>query len=151
MYLWILIFRFYSMHVFLSLGSNLGNRRKNIQQAIKALNSFAGYVTKKSKICETEPDGVKNHPMFLNCCVEIETDLPPLKLLSVCQKIERQLGRSKSEKGKMLPRTIDIDILFYGNKIIKTKKMIIPHPKIVEREFVLKPLVEILPRENFNL
>lgn len=131
------------MRVFLSLGSNLGCRLQNIQQAIKTLNIFAGRVIKKSKIYETEPEGVKNQLMFLNCCVEIKTDLSPHKLLVACQKIEHRLGRPPKEKGKMLPRTIDIDILFYGNKIIKNKHLTIPHPKIPKREFVLKPLSEI--------
>lgn len=133
------------MRVFLSLGSNLGDRRKNLQLAIKALNASAGRVIKKSKTYETKPHGVKNQPMFLNCCIEIETNLKPLKLLAACQKIEKLLGRLKSEKGKMLPRTIDIDILFYGNEIINTPKLTLPHPRIAEREFVLKPLAEIAP------
>lgn len=132
------------MQVFLSLGSNLGNRRKNIQQAIKALNASAGHVIKKSKIHETAPHPPSLHPMFLNCCVEIDTNLSPYKLLAACEKTERHLGRPRKEKGKMLPRTIDIDILFYGNKTINTAKLKIPHPKISEREFVLKPLSEIL-------
>lgn len=131
------------MQVFLSLGSNLGDRRLMIKKAISELNKFTGCIIKKSKIYETEPVGNKNQPMFLNCCVEIETDLPPLKLLSACQKIEKRLGRQQLEKGLGLPRTIDIDILFYGNEIIVTPKLKIPHPRIAEREFVLKPLVEI--------
>ena len=131
------------MQVFLSLGSNLGDRRALIGLAISELNNSAGRVIKKSKIHETKPVGKTDQPMFLNCCVEIKTDLPPLKLLSACQKIEKQLGRQQSEKGLGLPRTIDIDILFYGNKILNTPKLKIPHPRIGEREFVLKPLAEI--------
>ncbi|MEK7172143.1 MAG: 2-amino-4-hydroxy-6-hydroxymethyldihydropteridine diphosphokinase [Patescibacteria group bacterium] len=136
---------------YLSLGSNLGDRRALIKKAIGELNIFAGRVVKKSKIHETKPVGKTDQPMFLNCCIEIETDLSPLKLLSACQKIEKQLGRLKSEKGLGLPRTIDIDILFYGNEILDTPRLKIPHPRISEREFVLKPLAEILTRENFNL
>ncbi|MBI4994998.1 2-amino-4-hydroxy-6-hydroxymethyldihydropteridine diphosphokinase [Candidatus Peregrinibacteria bacterium] len=139
------------MRIFLSLGSNLGNRRALIKQAISELNASAGRVIKKSKIYETEPVGNKNQPMFLNCCVEIETDLPPLKLLAACQKIEKRLGRLPEEKGKMLPRTIDIDILFYGNRIINTPKLTLPHPRICEREFVLKPLAEIAFRAGTEL
>lgn len=131
------------MQVFLSLGSNLGDRRTLIKMAISELNKFAGRIIKKSKIYETKPVGKIDQPMFLNCCVEIETDLSPLKLLSACQKIEKRLGRLQSEKGLDLPRTIDIDILFYGKEILDTPKLKIPHPRIAEREFVLKPLSEI--------
>ena len=131
------------MQVFLSLGSNLGDRRLTIKKAISGLNKTAGHVIKQSSIHETKPVGKTDQPMFLNCCVEIETDLPPLKLLAACQKIEKQLGRLKSEKDLGLPRTIDIDILFYGNETLDTPKLKIPHPRIKEREFVLKPLAEI--------
>lgn len=131
------------MQVFLSLGSNLGDRRLMIKKAISELNKIAGHVIKRSSIHETKPVGKIDQPMFLNCCVEIKTDLKPLGLLSVCQKIEKRLGRSQSEKGKMLPRTIDIDILFYGKEVVDTPKLKIPHPRIAEREFVLKPLTEI--------
>lgn len=130
-------------YIYLSLGSNLGNRQENIKKALEAIAHTIGNIKKISGFYETEPWGKKNQPWFLNCCSEIETILSHQELLEKCQNIEKIMGRTK--KGKWGPRVIDIDILFYGDKSSKTAKLTIPHPRIRNRRFVLKPLHEIAP------
>jgi 2-amino-4-hydroxy-6-hydroxymethyldihydropteridine diphosphokinase len=126
--------------VYLGLGSNLGDRRANLEAAIEKL---ALDVKRRSSIYETEPRDFRNQPWFLNQVVEAETDLFPRQLLSHIQKVERDLGRKRTvAKG---PRTIDIDILLYGNGVIKTSDLEIPHPRLAERRFVLEPLAELAP------
>lgn len=126
------------MKVYIGLGSNLGDRVGNLEKACRFLDC-----SEKSKICETEPFGVKNQPKFLNTVCAIETDLTPQDLLSHVKKIERKLGRRK--RAKWGPREIDIDILFYGDEIIDEPDLKIPHPGIPERRFVLEPLFKIAP------
>jgi len=130
--------------VFLGLGSNLGDREKNIQEALRLLgeNNLVKGV-KTSSLYETEPEGVKEQPLFLNGVLEMETDLSPRALLDTLQAIEKQLGRKKGRKWG--PRIIDLDILLYGQLIIKEKNLEIPHPLLTQRSFVLIPLAEIAP------
>jgi 2-amino-4-hydroxy-6-hydroxymethyldihydropteridine diphosphokinase len=129
--------------VYLSLGSNLGNREGHLRQAIERLDRTGARVVRRSSIYETEPRDLREQPWFLNQVVESETALFPIQLLSAIQKIERELGRKRvTPKG---PRTIDIDILLYGNFTIRTNALEIPHPRMLERRFVLEPLAEIAP------
>lgn len=129
---------------YLGIGSNLGDRQKNIRLAIKKIKTLEDTkVIKVSKLMETEPrGGPKNQPKFLNAALKIKTNTPPLILLSRLKKIEKELGRIKTVR--FGPRPIDLDILFYGDKIINRKDLKVPHPKVFEREFVIKPLLEII-------
>ena len=128
--------------VFIGLGSNIGNKEDYINKAMTFISEL--YTVKKiSHLYHTEPVGNIKQDWFLNCSVEIETDVDPKKLLSTVKSIERKLGRTKSVKNG--PRTIDIDILFYGDYILKTKSLVIPHPLLQERLFVLQPMMDIDP------
>ena len=128
--------------IYLSLGSNLGDRAANLRAAIDALAPFA-HVKKISSFYETEPVDYLNQPWFLNCVVEAETSLGPLELLHALRKIESHLG-SKKEFAKG-PRLLDMDILFYGDETISLPELQIPHPRMLQRNFVLAPLAEIAP------
>ena len=131
------------MSVYLALGTNLGEKEKNIKNAISSLNTNLIIVKKVSKIEETVPVDFINQPNFLNCVVEVQTSLGPEKLLLCVKKIEKEMGRVKTiDKG---PRIIDIDILLYDNLLIDLPQLKIPHPLMTERDFVLKPLLEIAP------
>lgn len=132
--------------VYLGLGSNVGDREEYIEQAIFLLEKYAGLqVLRHSSNCETEPEGGSAQPLFINAAVAIKTKLDPYKLLDVCHEIEAALGREREiERG---PRTIDIDILLYGDEVISDDKLQIPHPLMHERLFVLKPLNEIAPKQ----
>lgn len=128
---------------YLGVGSNLGDRRKNIKEAIKKLNALKETkVIKVSRIIEAKPEGGPPQGKFLNACLKIETSLPALTLLKKLKIIEKELGRKRTAPNG--PRPIDLDILFYGNKIISRKGLKVPHPKMFEREFVIKPLSEII-------
>ncbi|MDD5568632.1 MAG: 2-amino-4-hydroxy-6-hydroxymethyldihydropteridine diphosphokinase [Candidatus Omnitrophica bacterium] len=129
---------------YLSLGSNLGNRRKNIGQAIRKINLLKDTkVLKHSSIIETDPvGGPRNQPKFLNASLKISTLLSPLKLLKKIKIIEKEMGRVKSMRNG--PRVIDLDILLYGDKIIREKNLIVPHPRMFVRDFVIKPLAEVI-------
>ena len=126
---------------YLGVGSNLGNRRETIKSAVKEINALEGTkVIKSSKIIETDPvGGPARQGKYLNSALKIRTNLTPFTLLKRLKQIEKKLGRKKTVR--FGPRTIDLDILFYGNKIINRKNLKIPHPKIFEREFVIKPLM----------
>jgi len=129
--------------VYLSLGSNLGDRAKNLRDAIAALGNAGVSVVRVSSIYETEPVDYLDQPWFLNCVVEAETELAALDLLYTLRGIEAQMGSKKLiAKG---PRLIDIDILLYGNEIIDTPELQIPHPGMHLRRFVLEPLAEVAP------
>ena len=128
--------------IYLSLGSNLGKREDYLKQAIELLKGFCRKL-KASSIYETEPWGETNQPKFLNLCVEAETDLPPKDLLDRLKKLEKKLGRKHNAKWG--PREIDIDILFYGELVMREKGLSIPHPQLAARAFVLVPLREIAP------
>jgi 2-amino-4-hydroxy-6-hydroxymethyldihydropteridine diphosphokinase len=129
--------------IYLSLGSNLGDRRANLEAAIARLQAEDLRVTRVSSLYETEPRDVPNQPWFLNQVVEAETDLFPRQLLTRVRNIERLMGRKRtSPKG---PRVIDVDILLFGNAVVKTPDLEIPHPRLTERRFVLEPLCELAP------
>ena len=130
--------------VYLSLGSNLGNREGHLRRAIAALPPSGVQVRQVSSIYETEPVDYLDQPWFLNCVLEAETDLEPPALLEALRSIESQLGSQKEfAKG---PRKIDLDILLYGNETIATPELQIPHPRMLQRRFVLTPLAELAPR-----
>jgi len=129
--------------IFLSLGSNLGDRAANLERAIEALSGIGVKVLRRSSIYETEPVDFLAQPWFLNCVVEAETSLAPRQLLDKLQAIERNLGSKKLvPRG---PRIVDLDILFYGTEVIHAEGMEIPHPRLAERRFVLVPLAELVP------
>lgn len=126
--------------VFVSLGSNVGNREDNIYRTIKCI-SRRSKVLRVSSFYATSPLGYKKQPEFLNCVLSIETNFGPMSLLKYFKKVEKILGRVKTFRWG--PRVIDIDIIFYGNAIIQTNNLIIPHPEMHLRKFVLIPLCEI--------
>ncbi len=133
-----------SQTVYLSLGSNVGERAKNLQNAIAALADAGVEVSRISSIYETEPVDLREQPWFLNCVVEAQTNLPPLELLQALRAIEARMGSKKLvAKG---PRLIDMDILLYGNETIDTPELQVPHSRMHLRRFVLAPLAEIAPR-----
>ena len=125
--------------VYLGLGSNLGDRQANLDRALEFLSQRLR-MGKVSSIYDTEPLGDSNQPRFLNLVCQAFTRLEPTALLALAKGIERKLGRT-GKSGK--PRTIDIDILLYGDQAIETPELVIPHPKMTERAFVLIPLDEI--------
>lgn len=134
------------MHtVYLSLGSNLGDRKATMHRAIGLLNERAGSVDRQSSFIETEPWGFESTNKFLNMCVCLLTTLSPEQLLMATKQIERELGRTqKSVNGQYHDRPIDIDILMYDDVHIDSNDLTLPHPHMQEREFVMKPLREIL-------
>lgn len=133
--------------IYLSLGTNLGNRKANMEMAIKKIEKQIGNIISQSAFYSSEPFGFESDNLFLNCAVEISTTLLPYELLTATQLIEKEMGRTnKTDTKGYSDRIIDIDILFYSNEVICNKTdLIVPHPKIQERDFVLKPLVEIAP------
>ena len=135
-----------SKTVYLSLGSNVGNREQNLRRACEALEADHVHVLKRSSIYETEPQDLAEQPWFINIALECETRYFPIQLLSVLQKIERKLGRVRGPSSiPSGPRTIDIDILLFGKAVMETPQLVIPHPRMLDRRFVLEPLVEIAP------
>lgn len=131
---------------YLSLGSNLGDRHALLVQAIDLLARRVGRLVRCSSFIETEPWGFQSEHPFLNAVVLMRTDLTPRQLLTETQDIERRLGRThKSCQGHYADRTIDIDILLYGDLRLATPELTIPHPRMCERDFVLRPLREINP------
>lgn len=132
------------MHeVFVSLGSNLGNRFENIKKALNSLNNLCQTkLVTTSKMHETEPVGVPDKQnLYINCCAKLETNLSPQAFLGACLGIESALGRVRTFKNAS--RIIDIDLLIYDDLIINTRELVIPHPRMYERDFVLVPLSEI--------
>ena len=131
-----------SVVVYLGLGSNMGNRQDNLDKALDLL-SHRLRVERVSSVYETEPIDNVNQPRFLNSVCQVYTRLAPKELLTLVKAIESKLGRVPG--GHNAPRPIDIDILFYGDQVIETPELVIPHPKLAERAFVLVPLAEIAP------
>ncbi len=130
------------MRVHLSLGSNLGDREANLQRALSRMDSRSRCrLLGASRIYETEPVGDIEQPPFLNLAAEIETDLAPLELLTVLKETERQMGREPAARWG--PRLIDIDIVLYGDRVVESDELTVPHPRFRDRAFVLQPLVEI--------
>jgi len=127
--------------ILLSLGSNLGDRDGNLRTALEQLEEAGISVTRRSSLYETEPVELQTQPNFVNMVCEVKTQLSPDQLLKTCLAVERKMGRKRRQKWG--PRKIDIDILFYGNKIIDQPQLQIPHPRLRQRRFVLIPLEEI--------
>lgn len=138
------------MHVvYLSLGSNIGDRRRLMERAIEEIEKQIGHVVRQSAFYETEPWGFESPNLFLNAAVCVETELTPRQLLQMTQHIERSLGRRKNvncnlSNRKYVDRPIDIDILLYDDLTVDEPDLKIPHPLMYEREFVMKPLREIM-------
>lgn len=130
---------------YLSLGSNLGDRRQLLHTAINEIAERVGRVEAISSCIETEPVGFDSVHLFLNMAVRVRTELNPYELLKVLKQLERDLGRTrKSHDGVHYDRTIDIDILLYDNLEVNSEELQIPHPRMWERDFVMRPLKEIL-------
>lgn len=127
----------------LAFGSNLGNRLENLRLATELVNNLpATKIVKISNIYETEPiDTIQKQNFYLNCCAKVETKLCPQILLNNCLKIETQLGRKRPYKNA--PRTIDIDLILYGNVKIDTENLVIPHPRWKNRAFVIVPMLDV--------
>ena len=130
--------------IFLGLGTNLGDREKNLSMAVDRIGEEIGKVIRCSSVYETEPWGFQSENRFLNMAVMVRSSLRPSGLLGRILMIEAQLGRLRSGKGYK-SRTIDIDILLYGSEVIKKEELEIPHPRIQVRKFVLEPLCELAP------
>lgn len=133
------------MHrVYLSLGSNLGNRKRNIREAIEKIGELIGDVERRSALYETKPWGYSSPNDFVNACVCVLTTLAPRQLLETTQKVEQEMGRTiKSVNGEYHDRIIDIDILLYDDLRVDQPDLKIPHPLMEERDFVMAPLREI--------
>ncbi len=129
---------------YLSLGSNLGNREQNLVRASAELAGAGVTIVASSSIYETEPQDFADQPPFLNSVLAVESDLSPFPLLRLTQRIESAIGRTPSEIPKG-PRLIDIDILLLGTFIVDDERLTIPHPRMLNRRFVLEPLLEIAP------
>ena len=128
--------------VYIGIGSNLGDRKKNLKEAVTRLDARDSIkLTKVSSSYLTEPIGGPPQPWYYNAIVEVRTSLTPRDLLSVLREIERGMGRKRRERNS--PRIIDLDILFFGGRVIEADDLKVPHPRALERRFVLEPLVEI--------
>ena len=136
------------MHYIISLGSNLGDRKQNLEKAIDSLNNIPYTdVLKASSIFETEPVDYLRQDNFYNIVVEVRSQFEPAEMLGICLGIESGLGRIRGIKSG--PRIIDLDLIFAEDKSIKSKNLIVPHPRYKERRFVLEPLLEIYPNGEF--
>jgi 2-amino-4-hydroxy-6-hydroxymethyldihydropteridine diphosphokinase len=129
--------------VYIALGSNIGDRAENLRVAREQIEAPDLGIVRASSIYETAPRDIEDQPWFLNQVIECETDLFPRQLLARLQKIERAMGRKQRiAKG---PREIDLDILLFGNAVVKAPELEVPHPRLAERRFVLEPLAELVP------
>jgi 2-amino-4-hydroxy-6-hydroxymethyldihydropteridine diphosphokinase len=129
-----------SVRAFIGLGANLGDRRATLESALERLTPV-----RASRIVETPPWGVTDQPPFLNAVAEIETDLGPEGLLDRLQEMERHFGRTPARRWG--PRTLDLDLLLYGREELQTPRLVVPHPRLAERRFVLEGLAELCPGE----
>jgi len=129
--------------VVLSLGGNIGDIQLVFEKARDSLQKTVGELVLISSLYQTKAWGVENQSDFLNQVIVLETTLSPIEVLKTCLAVENELGRVR--KGKWHERVIDIDVLFYGNELIKSKELVLPHPYIKDRNFILYPLVEIMP------
>lgn len=130
--------------VYLGLGTNLGNKEANLRTAIYKLQERIGKQVSLSSFYETAPWGFESDHSFLNAAIGLETSLSPIEILHITQEIEKELGRTKkSVNGSYSDRLIDIDILLYDTLVLQTPELTIPHPLMTERDFVMKPLIEI--------
>jgi 2-amino-4-hydroxy-6-hydroxymethyldihydropteridine diphosphokinase len=133
------------MRAYLGVGSNLGDREATIRKAVELLGAADGVeVVSVSTLRETEPWGPVDQPPFLNGAIEVETDLEPQGLLAVALGVERALGRVR-EGERWGPRTIDLDVLLYGDLVVDEPGLTLPHPRLHERRFALEPLAELSP------
>lgn len=130
--------------VYLSLGSNLGDRLNNLEFAFEEIKKL-GEIKRKSSIYECKSIGFESNDLFYNCCIEIKTLLNPFELLKELNLIEKKAGRIRLNDGKYHSRNLDIDILFFNDAVINQENLIIPHPRLIDRKFVLIPLFEIEP------
>ncbi len=129
---------------FIGIGTNLGDRKKHISEALERLGKRTDIkIIKSSSLYVTEPIGYVGQDWFLNCVVEVMTTMPPRELLKHCQSIEEHMGRTRTMQWG--PRIIDLDILLYNDAVIEDEELTIPHPNMDKRRFVLIPLVEIAP------
>lgn len=130
------------------MGSNIGNRKRNMREVVQYMESMIGTVTCQSALYETEPWGFESPNLFINMCVCVETPLAPRQLLEATQEIEKRMGRvGKSENHEYQDRIIDIDILIYDDITVDEPDLKIPHPLMKERDFVMTPLNEILKKK----
>jgi 2-amino-4-hydroxy-6-hydroxymethyldihydropteridine diphosphokinase len=129
-------------NVYLSAGSNIGDRKQHLEMALTFLGKRAK-IGKVSSFFETEPVGYRDQPWFLNLAIEIETLMNPSELLCLCQEIETSCGRIRTFPNA--PRTLDLDILIFDDVILNEKDLVLPHPRLPERRFVLEPLAQIAP------
>ena len=135
-----------TQNVYLGLGTNRGNKEENLTRAIEKLSLVLGCCKAVSPFMETEPWGYDSSNSYLNCVAYFETDIPPMELLEITEGIERKLGRTeKTVNGEYRDRIIDIDILLYGNTVLKSERLTVPHPLMHKRDFVLRPLCHIAP------
>jgi 2-amino-4-hydroxy-6-hydroxymethyldihydropteridine diphosphokinase len=129
--------------VYLGLGSNIGDREAMLRSALEKLQSPDLRLLRVSGVYETEPIGFRDQPWFLNLAAEFETSLLPKQLLHRAQQVEQELGRKRAILNG--PRTVDIDVLLYGDSVIDCEELVVPHPRYRERRFVLAPLAELNP------
>lgn len=130
---------------YLGLGTNIGNKRRNLITAAALLAERVGDVLALSGFYETEPWGFESNNWFLNAAVKLNTDYSPQELLVITQQIEKELGRTEKSNGTYHDRVIDIDILLYDDEVLQTLELVLPHPLMHERKFVMEPLAEIAP------
>lgn len=135
----------YMAIAYLSLGTNIGNKRRNMVTAAALLTERVGDILALSDFYETEPWGFESENVFLNAAVMLETSFTPQELLAVTQQIEVEMGRKEKSQGSYHDRIIDIDILMYDELVMQTAELTLPHPLMHERKFVLEPLAEIAP------
>lgn len=131
--------------VYLGLGTNIGNKRKNMITAASLLARRAGDVLALSSFYETEPWGFESSNKFLNAAIKIRTSLSPIELLHLTQELEKELGRTEKSKGTYHDRVIDIDLLMYDGLVLQSEELVLPHPLMHKRKFVMEPLSEIAP------
>ncbi|MDR1679742.1 MAG: 2-amino-4-hydroxy-6-hydroxymethyldihydropteridine diphosphokinase [Prevotellaceae bacterium] len=134
------------MIVLLGLGSNLGNKEQNLRFAINEIEQHIGKIARASSFYESEPWGYCSKNSFLNAAVCVHSDLLPEQLLEACKAIEKAAGRTARTTAGYQDRVLDIDILYYGNCVLNTGQLQLPHPHIARRRFVLEPLCEIAPQ-----
>ena len=134
------------MHVYFGLGTNLGDKEQNLRLAVQHIEERIGKVVSLSAFYATAPWGFASDNAFLNAVICVETSLPPLEILSITQSVEQEMGRThKSVNGVYSDRVIDIDLLLYGDLVLDTPVLRLPHPLLQERRFVWEPLAEIAP------
>ena len=134
------------MRAYVGLGANLGDREDTIRRAVALVDDLPGVsVVGVSSLRETEPWGPVEQPRYLNGAVAVETDLPPRELLEALLDVERRLGRARDDEERWGPRTIDLDLLLYGDLVLDQPGLDVPHPRLHERRFALEPLAELAP------